>query len=172
MWINPNNHQVYSTHSEIRSAFPNVSFSTEMTNDDIAAVGVLPLRQTAQPNINPFAERTEPAMPELIDDEWVQDWDVFTLSDDEQAAAYAALVPTEISALAGLAVIDEADLADAYTAWAMSPDRTFLERAFIDKAATWKRNNAALLTAADALGLTSAQMDAMFMRAKELEPVL
>lgn len=79
------------------------------------------------------------------------------------------VTPTEISALAGLAVIDEFGLAAQYTAWATSPDRTFLERAFIDKAQTWKRDNAALTAAADALGLTSAQMDAMFARAAELD---
>lgn len=82
------------------------------------------------------------------------------------------VVPQVVSAMAGLLAIDEFGLAAQYTAWATSPDRTFLERAFIDKAQTWKRDNAALTAAADALGLTSEQLDAMFMRARELEMVL
>ena len=95
---------------------------------------------------------------------------------DNLDAAMAALInlpeTSDISALAGLAVIDEFGLAGAYTAWATSPDRTFMERAFIDKATTWKRDNAALNTAATALGLTAVQMDAMFVRARELEATL
>ena len=82
------------------------------------------------------------------------------------------VIPREISALSGLAVIDGYGLADAYTAWATDPARTFMERAFIDKATVWKRDNTALLTAADALGLTREQMDAMFVRAAEIAVVI
>lgn len=95
-------------------------------------------------------------------------WSVAEIEADRQAR-----VPKEVSALAGLAAISEVPgLAAAYTAWAASPDRTFLERAFIDKAQTWKRSNQTLVDAVTSLGVTSEQLDAMFVRAKQLEQLL
>lgn len=71
-------------------------------------------------------------------------------------------VPSTISALQGLLAVEKGGLAAPYTAWAASPSRTFSERAFIDKAVTWDRNDKTLLAAATAFGLTSAQVDGLF----------
>jgi hypothetical protein len=75
------------------------------------------------------------------------------------------LVPESISALGGLLTLDAAGLSSAYQAWALDPSRTFAERAFIDKAMTWKRQDPVILAAADAMGLTSEQVDALFIQA-------
>lgn len=78
------------------------------------------------------------------------------------------VVPQQIDALQGLLAIDQSGLADAYLAWASSGDRTFSQRAFIDKALLWKRDDPTIAAASTALGLTSEQVDSMFILAKGL----
>lgn len=75
---------------------------------------------------------------------------------------------TQVPALNGLKAINHAGLADAYTDWATSPDRTFLERAFIDKSQIWHRDDPILTTAAAELGINSAQLDDLFRLASTL----
>lgn len=96
-----------------------------------------------------------------------KDWlpaDVVPISDADAAALCqpAPSVPSAVPALRGLKAIDHFGFASAYDAWANDPARTFLERAFINKAQTWERDDATLTAAALALGLTEAQLDAMF----------
>jgi len=73
--------------------------------------------------------------------------------------------PQRVTALQGLLAIDEAGLSSAYQAWATSPSREFAERAYIDKALHWNRTDPVLIAGATALGLTSAQLDALFVSA-------
>ena len=73
-----------------------------------------------------------------------------------------------VSALQGLLAVDQAGMAAAYSAWTSDPSRTFAEKAFIDKALTWKRNDPTLLAAATAFGLTSQQLDELFTLAATL----
>ncbi|MCK7579813.1 MAG: hypothetical protein MZV65_31740 [Chromatiales bacterium] len=70
-----------------------------------------------------------------------------------------------MTALQGLLAIDQAGLAEAYEAWANDPARTFSERAFINKAETWRRDDPTLLNAATALGITKNQLDELFITA-------
>lgn len=77
-------------------------------------------------------------------------------------------VPSAITALQGLLAIDRAGLSTAYENWANSPSRTFVERAFIAKAMTWRRDDPTLLGAAVVLGLTEAQLDELFLLASTL----
>ena len=91
MWIDPHASQIFNTHSEIRRAFPNVSFPALMTDEDIAAVGVWPLGQIAQPTVDRLTERVIPAAPALVDGAWQQQWHVQPLDVDERAVAAKAL---------------------------------------------------------------------------------
>ena len=84
------------------------------------------------------------------------------------AAAIQVSVPQSVSALQGLLAVDQAGMAAAYTAWASDSARTFAERAFIDKAQTWKRDDPTLMAAAVAFGLTSTQIDSLFTLADSL----
>lgn len=88
--------------------------------------------------------------------------------DTQEWGPVPVTVPQEITALDGLLTLDAAGLSSAYQTWASSPDRTFVERAFIDKAMTWKRQDPTILAAADALGLTSEQVDELFIQAGAL----
>ena len=72
-------------------------------------------------------------------------------------------VPESIEALQGLKAVDQAGLSAAYEAWANAPERTFIEKAFINKAQTWRRDDPVLIAGATALGLTSAQVDSLFI---------
>mgnify|MGYP000326564550 CR=1 FL=1 len=67
-----------------------------------------------------------------------------------------------------LLAIDQAGMSSAYEAWANSPSRTFVERAFIGKAMTWRRDDPILLGASTALGLTETQLDELFVLASTL----
>ena len=106
-----------------------------------------------------------------------QGWRAVNSADDigdgetfaEQIPEPAALtVVAHVSALQGLLAIDQAGLSEAYDEWANSPARTFAERAFIEKAQTWKRNDPTLNAAATDLGLTSEQVDQLFILAATL----
>lgn len=93
-----------------------------------------------------------------------------TQAEADAVAAYVApaQIPQSVSALQGLLAVDQAGMAAAYTAWASDSSRTFAERAFIDKAQTWKRDDPTLMAAAAAFGLTELQIDALFTLAATL----
>ena len=74
-------------------------------------------------------------------------------------------IPQRVTALQGLLAIDEAGLSAAYESWATAPSREFAERAYIDKALHWNRTDPVLIAGATALGLTTEQIDLLFMSA-------
>jgi hypothetical protein len=95
----------------------------------------------------------------------------FTQMTDDEILSHLnppAQIPTSITALQGLLAIDQAGLSASYDAWANDPVRTFAQRAFLNKAHTWKRDDATLNAAASAMGLTSGQVDSMFAMAAAL----
>lgn len=111
-----------------------------------------------------FAFESDGSQDDLIADEFV------AMSDNETAAHLnpPPAVPQLITALQGLLSIDHFGMSSAYEAWANDPARTFAQRAFINKAQTWNRNDLTLNAAAESLGLTSEQVDSMFILAATL----
>jgi hypothetical protein len=77
-------------------------------------------------------------------------------------------VPQRVTALQGLLAIDAAGLSTDYQVWATDVDRTFAEKAFIDKALHWNRDDPVLLSGAAAIGLTAEQVDQLFIAASAL----
>ena len=77
-------------------------------------------------------------------------------------------VPQVIEALQGLLALDRVGMSSYYETWANAPERTFAQKAFINKALTWKRDDPTLNTAASNLGLTSEQVDNLFLLASSL----
>lgn len=73
-----------------------------------------------------------------------------------------------VTALQGLLALDQSGLADAYEVWAKDPARTFAERAYIEKAGVWRRDDATLNAAAVSMGLSSQQVDDLFVLAATL----
>ena len=76
---------------------------------------------------------------------------------------YKITVPQSITALQGLLAIDVAGLSVAYEVWANDVARTFAEKAFINRAQIWKRDDTTLLSAATIFGLTDLQLDELFI---------
>lgn len=166
MWINPNNHQVYSTHSEIRGAFKNVSFPTEMTDDDIAFVGVLPVTQAAKPEFDSLVEKVIELVPVLINGEWTQQWQVVEMNDEEKIAAYRASVPQVITIRqAKLALLQAGLFDDVEGAIAQATRTVQIEW---ESATEFRRDWPALLAMQPALGLTDEQIDDLFRLAATL----
>ena len=77
-------------------------------------------------------------------------------------------VPQEVDALQGLKAIDAAGISAAYETWANDPKRKFLEKAFINRARTWRRDDPVLSAGAAALGLSAEQLDQLFVLAATL----
>lgn len=86
MWIHPSTSTVYRSHSEIRAAFPNVSFPSVITDGDLLAVNVLPVTTVPEPEHNPTTHKAVETAPKLVEGQWVQQWTVEQLTPQEQQA--------------------------------------------------------------------------------------
>lgn len=84
MWINPNTLEIYTLHSEIRAAFPNVLFPADVSDDDIAAVGIEPLVASA-PAYDPLSESAIELAPAKVDGVWIRRWQIVALSPEAAA---------------------------------------------------------------------------------------
>ena len=78
------------------------------------------------------------------------------------------IVPSSITPLQALLAIDKSGMSAAYEAWSIDPTRTFAEKAFINRAQVWDRSDPLMIAGATALGLTSAQLDQLFILAATL----
>ncbi len=92
----------------------------------------------------------------------------YTYADGQFTAPVVSPIPVSVTALQGMLALDAAGLSSQYDAWATSPDRTFAQRAFIDKAQRWRRDDPTLQAAATAFGLTSENLDQLFVVAAGL----
>jgi len=113
MWINPNTNQVFTLHSDIRSAFKNISFPRELTDKVLESVGVLPITQVSKPDHDHTKNVTEGA-PVLQDGKWVQVWkitDALAEEIEQRTEAQADSVRAERNAK--LSASDWTQVADA-----------------------------------------------------------
>ena len=78
------------------------------------------------------------------------------------------IVPQSVTPLQAMLAIDKSGMSAAYEAWSIDPTRTFAEKAFINRAQVWDRNDPLMIAGATALGLTSAQLDQLFILAATL----
>ena len=113
---------------------------------------------------NPPQENTY-GVPDDVQVGWVKQGGVFVAP---PPAPPAPPQITKVTALQGMLAIDSAGLSATFEAWANNPARTFAERAFIDKAQTWRRDDATLNAAATSFGLSASQVDNLFTLAKTL----
>lgn len=94
MYFRPETEQIFQTHSEIRTAFPDTSFPALLTDEIIQDFGVFPITQVT-PEYDPITQEVTELLPELVDDVWVQQWEVYELDpaqvDENLVAAKADL---------------------------------------------------------------------------------
>lgn len=69
---------------QLRYDNPNVSFPLPMTDETCAEFNVYPVNVKPIPSHDPHVQRVVQQDPILIDNIWVQDWNVLELSDEEK----------------------------------------------------------------------------------------
>jgi hypothetical protein len=75
-------------------------------------------------------------------------------------------VPQSVDPLRAIYLLDQMGLSAAYAAWRDAPGRTVLEQETLLRAKVWERDNPVLIAAATAMGITSEQLDQMFIAAQ------
>ena len=73
-------------------------------------------------------------------------------------------VPQFVKPLDAIILLDSMGLGAAYKAYRDSPARTVLEQEILSRAEVWERNSPILIAAATAMGITSEQLDSMFIQ--------
>lgn len=100
MYYRPETNETFTTHSQIRSASPNVIFPASITDDDLAYAGVFPL--VSSKPVTPAGQVAVPLSIENIDGTWTQLWTVRDATQEELAAAKAALEAMRLSKTADI----------------------------------------------------------------------
>ena len=85
-----------------------------------------------------------------------------------QAVTRAEKVPDEIDSIAAIIVLEQSGFGAAYEAWITSNERTRIEKETVARRGRWRRDNALLISAAAAIGITSEQLDQMFIAASKI----
>lgn len=90
MYINANTLKTYSTHSEIRSSFPQVSFPAVINDALLADFSIFPVSAVPAPSYNEATHDIREATPEQVNGAWQQKWETYALSAQEAADKTAA----------------------------------------------------------------------------------
>ena len=180
MWINEKTLKTYKFVHEVRADFPEVSLPPALTDEMLASIGVLPVEQTT-PGQNPITQSATELPPALVGGKWVQQWEIIELfsTQAEKDAAIAAdieakrkaSVPASVTRRqAKQALLLNGLLANVQPAIDAIPDAT--QRAMIqiewDDSQVFERDRPALIALGSALGLTSVQLDDLFIGAAQL----
>ena len=177
MYLNTTNLTQHSE-SEIRALFPNTSFPVPFG----APEGYVFVFPTPQPEFNPVTQRVQETTPMLTaKGHYEQQWEVqelFSTQAEKDAAIAAdieakrkASVPASVTRRqAKQALLLNGLLANVQPAIAAIPDAA--QRAMIqiewDDSQEFERDRPALIALGSALGLTSVQLDALFIGAAQL----
>lgn len=86
MYYQQSENKTFTLHTEIRAAFPNVSFPQEMTDEMIADFGVYPVTPTDKPAHNEATQKCVELTPTGSGSTWSQAWSVVTMTYEEQQA--------------------------------------------------------------------------------------
>lgn len=81
--------------AQLRADEPQRSFSSSPSDRELAVFGVYRVQATAQPEYDPAAERVAEVQPIEQDGQWLQQWEVVELSEEEAAAYYRATHPPQ-----------------------------------------------------------------------------
>ncbi|MEL7893525.1 hypothetical protein [Vreelandella neptunia] len=163
MYINTETLDYPLTLRQVRRLLPNVALPENPDEATLNALGFA----TVQPVERPTGDVVTEGQPELVDGTWQQTWNVREFTPEEIEQRRKDAVPQAVPALEALLALDAAGLSADYEVWAKDPARTFAERAFIDKAQNWRRDDPTLQAAAEALELSSEQVDQLFIAADQ-----
>ena len=167
MWLNPQTGVVYRQIAAIRAAHPHTSLPAVPSDECLAWLGLVPVMLMGPPAYDPLREDLTETAPIETEGSWVQMWQV-TAAAPEAVAERLALRRADMTCTPRQArlALQQAGLLDAVTAWIASADATTqIEWEF---ALEVRRDWLPILACATALGLSEAQLDALFAQAATL----
>jgi len=167
MWIKDG--EIYTIHSEIRRAHPQVSMPKELTEALIAELGYEVIYTTERP-VADVVEELPPAYNETTQ-RWEQQWSSRAFTEQEIADNLAAkregmiVTPRQ----ARLALLGAGKLADIETAIAAldNPTKTAVQIEW-EYARTIERTSAWVIAMTQALNMTEEEIDTLFEIATQL----
>lgn len=159
MYIKKETKEVFSSKQQIRQLYPNVSIGEK---SDLSSFGIFLVEKTNPPEItsNQYLIKGEPEEYEL--NKFRETW---IISENKTFDEY---IPESVTPLQGLLILDQLGLSDQYTQWSNDPARTFIEKAFIEKAQSWRFDNPVLDSAIKVFGLTEEDKINFFKLAASL----
>lgn len=159
------------TEQQIRTENPNTSYPRPIPVEVPGYVGV---QDVERPSFDAITHSAREIPPVQVDGVWTQQWEVFALPDDivatHIAAAYAASIPSAVTMRqARLALLGAGKLTavDAAIAALPEPQRSaaLIEWEYSGEV---QRHNGFVAALGPALGLSAAQIDALFIAAASL----
>lgn len=170
MWRDQQTGQVVSRHDQIRALRPNVSFPAALTDAIIAAHGFDPIGEGSKPAVTEHqsAVRGDPVQSGGA---WVFSWTVRDWSAEEIAAYEKAKVPRSVTrrqALQALLLDGKLDLIKPVIDAIADPVKRRLTQIEWDDALEFERDWPTINQLGAAIGLSQAQIDALFIKAKAL----
>lgn len=171
MWVRTTDNKIYYTHSEIRAAFPEISFPEILNEESIEFAGLAEIKIMPSPQYDPATHKLVENSPRIVDGEWVKDWDVVELTETEKVAYKKSLVPDSVTMRKGRITLHRAGLlSQVEAAISAIPDESVRTEAKIEweYAQTIDRNSPFTLLLGNALNLTEDQLDDLFISANEI----
>lgn len=153
------------TFEQLRAQYPQTMFPQDFAGDfeHFASVSM-----DDYPAYDAATHKVVALAPVLTDGEWQQAWDVVALSQQEIDAARQAGIPTSCTPAQGLVAlyavkgITEADV-NAAIAAIPDPVQRYTAQIGFQRATVWERGSATMQAMAVLLGLSDADLDALFV---------
>lgn len=139
---------------QIRQVHPDVSIPD---GADLTHLGYATLELVAPPTPDEGYYVIEGAPEEYAPGQWRQTW-----------TQVPQPIPEQVERLQARLALIQVGLWDTVVAYFADPSRTAIEMAFWDDARTWRRDDPTVMAAGANLGLTDAQIDALFKLAATL----
>lgn len=166
MYYRPETQQIFTSHSTVRSEFPNVSFPSSISDTDLEGHGVYPIQSVA-PEYDSATQEVTEGQPEQRDGLWYQTWEVRDLTAEEIAEHRKSMIPESVTMRQCRIALLDAGLLDAVKSSIVTMPGTDGERARIDweYAQEVRRDWPLIGYMAGDLGLADEQVDSLFMAA-------
>lgn len=166
-FINTATNEYPVSFAALRDAYPLTLFPEDFSG---AFGDYAPVFTADAPAYNAATEKIVETAPQLQNGQWTQTWEVVPLTEQEIEASRIAALPTSCTPAQGLVAlytlkgITETDVLDAIAGIEDDTQR-YIARVAYDKATMWERSSASMQTLAALLGLTEADLDALFTAA-------
>lgn len=168
MWYLESENKVFNLHSEIRSYFKNVSFTENITEEDIAFVGLHKVEIAPKPEYNPYTHKIE---MQVVKENSVfkTSYQLTQMTTEEQTAYRKSLVPEVVFMRQARLALLEAGLlnnVNQVIASLLEPMKTEVSIEW-EYATEVRRDWPTLLQIVQYMGLTEESVDNLFISASK-----